>query len=208
MKLVFLGAPGSGKGTQAARIAARYNIPHISTGEIFRENIHEMTPLGKLAKSYIDIGQLVPDEVTIEIVKDRLKREDCERGFILDGFPRDIAQAEALDLFAEPDLVIDLDIETEKLVRRLTGRRSCGKCGATYHVDFLGGRENCLNCGEKLIVREDDNVETVSKRMKVYKDSTEPLIKYYSAKGKLTSVDGDKAIDEVYNGITDILDRL
>ena len=164
MKVILLGAPGAGKGTQAVRLAKRYNIPHISTGDIFRSNIKERTPIGIVAKSYIDKGQLVPDEVTIQIVKERLEKDDCKNGYLLDGFPRTVSQAEALDGFSEIDSVVNIDVPLHKLMRRITGRRVCGKCGESYHIDYLDGSTSCRKCDGELIQRGDDNEETVGKR--------------------------------------------
>ena len=205
MNIILLGAPGAGKGTQATKLVDKYQIPHISTGDIFRYNIKNSTPIGVVAKSYIDKGQLVPDEVTVEIVKQRLSQSDVEVGYLLDGFPRNIFQAEELDKFAEIDKVIDISVNLDKLVKRITGRRVCSKCGESYHVDTLNGVTTCSRCGADLIQRADDNEATVKNRLQVYKDQTEPLIDYYKKAGKLVSVDGDKAIDEVFASIVEIL---
>ena len=205
MNIILLGAPGAGKGTQATKLVDKYQIPHISTGDIFRYNIKNSTPIGVVAKSYIDKGQLVPDEVTVEIVKQRLSQNDVEVGYLLDGFPRNIFQAEELDKFAEIDKVIDISVNLDKLVKRITGRRVCSKCGESYHVDTLNGVTTCSRCGADLIQRADDNEATVKNRLQVYKDQTEPLIDYYKKAGKLVTVDGDKAIDEVFNSIVEIL---
>ena len=206
MNIILLGAPGAGKGTQAAKIHERYGMPHISTGDIFRANIKGQTPIGVVAKSYIDKGQLVPDEVTVEIVKNRLNEEDClTKGYLLDGFPRNTFQAEELDKFAKIDKVIDISVNLDKLVKRITGRRVCSKCGESYHVDTLNGVTTCSRCGADLIQRADDNEATVKNRLQVYKDQTEPLIEYYKKAGKLVTVDGDKSIDEVFNSIVEIL---
>ena len=198
MKVILLGAPGAGKGTQAVRLAKRYNIPHISTGDIFRSNIKERTPIGIVAKSYIDKGQLVPDEVTIQIVKERLEKDDCKNGYLLDGFPRTVSQAEALDGFSEIDSVVNIDVPLHKLMRRITGRRVCGKCGESYHIDYLDGSTSCRKCDGELIQRADDNEETVGKRLEVYEKQTAPLIDHYKSKGKLIDVDGDGDIDSVF----------
>lgn len=206
MKVILLGAPGAGKGTQAVRIAKRYNIPHISTGDIFRSNIKERTPIGIVAKSYIDKGQLVPDEVTIQIVKERLEKDDCKNGYLLDGFPRTVSQAEALDGFSEIDSVVNIDVPLHKLMRRITGRRVCGKCGESYHIDYLDGSTSCRKCDGELIQRADDNEETVGKRLEVYEKQTAPLIDYYKSKGKLIDVDGDGDIDSVFAAIVERLD--
>ena len=205
MNIILLGAPGAGKGTQATKLVDKYQIPHISTGDIFRYNIKNSTPIGVVAKSYIDKGQLVPDEVTVEIVKQRLSQSDVEVGYLLDGFPRNIFHAEELDKFAEIDKVIDISVNLDKLVKRITGRRVCSKCGESYHVDRLNGVTTCSRCGADLIQRADDNEATVKNRLQVYKDQTEPLIDYYKKAGKLVSVDGDKAIDEVFASIVEIL---
>ena len=201
MNLILLGAPGAGKGTQAVRIAEAYGIPHISTGDIFRKNIKEQTELGKLAKSYIDRGELVPDSVTIAIVADRLKAEDCKSGWLLDGFPRTVAQAEALDTFATVDCVINIDIDLQLLKRRLTGRRVCGDCGESYHVDMLDGRMTCAKCKGALYQRDDDTEETVQSRLDVYVNQTSPLISYYEKKNLLKNVDGNDSIENVFAAI-------
>lgn len=205
MKVILLGAPGAGKGTQAVRLAKRYNIPHISTGDIFRSNIKERTPIGIVAKSYIDKGQLVPDEVTIQIVKERLEKDDCKNGYLLDGFPRTVSQAEALDGFSEIDSVVNIDVPLHKLMRRITGRRVCGKCGESYHIDYLDGSTSCRKCDGELIQRADDNEETVGKRLEVYEKQTAPLIDHYKSKGKLIEVDGDGDIDSVFAAIVERL---
>ncbi len=201
MKVILLGAPGAGKGTQAALLAEEYSIPHISTGDIFRKNIKEKTEIGLLAKSYIDQGRLVPDEVTVKIVENRVKEADCANGFLLDGFPRTVNQAEELAKISDIDYVVDIEIPFERLLRRLTGRRVCPVCGASYHIDFLDGRTVC-ECSAELIQRDDDKEETVTERIKVYTAQTEPLIDYYKGKGKLVSVDGDKGVKEVFAEIT------
>ena len=201
MKIVLLGAPGAGKGTQAVRLAERYKVPHISTGDIFRKNIKERTPIGVEAKSYIDKGQLVPDEVTIRIVKDRLKEKDCENGYLLDGFPRNVFQAKALDDFSEVDKVVNIDVPLHKLMRRITGRRVCGKCGESYHIDYLDGKTECGKCGGNLTQRADDNEETVKSRLDVYVGQTAPLTEYYKERGVLVDVDGDGTMDEVFETI-------
>lgn len=205
MKLLLLGAPGAGKGTQAFELSKHYNIVHISTGDIFRDIIGKGTPLGKLAKSYIDKGQLVPDDVTIEIVKERLSQDDCKNGYILDGFPRTVYQAQALEKIDSIDRVVDIDIPLEKLTRRLTGRRVCPKCHESYHIDYLNGSDVCVECGAKLIQRADDNEETVNNRISVYKQQTQPLIDYYDNKKLLLTVDGDKPVNEVFNEIVEAL---
>ena len=199
MNVILLGAPGAGKGTQAVRLAEKYNIPHISTGDIFRSNIKGQTPIGIVAKSYIDKGQLVPDEVTIQIVKERLEKEDCQNGYLLDGFPRTVFQAEALDTFSKVEAVVNVDVPLGKLLKRITGRRVCAKCGESYHVDYLNGKTDCAKCGAELIQRADDNEVTVASRLEVYEKQTAPLIEYYAQKGVLLTVDGDGDIEKVFN---------
>ena len=206
MNLILLGAPGAGKGTQAVRIAEKYGIPHISTGDIFRKNIKEQTPIGVTAKSYIDKGQLVPDEVTVEIVRLRLLEDDAKNGYLLDGFPRTLAQAEALDKIANIDTVINIDVDLDALSDRLTGRRVCSKCGESYHVSTKKD-EDCDKCGGKLMHRDDDKPETVANRLKEYTASTAPLIDYYSKQGKLVSVNGMNKIEEVFDEITEALKK-
>ncbi len=205
MNIIFLGPPGAGKGTQAQKICAALNIPQISTGDILRRAMKEGTETGKKAKSFIDAGQLVPDEVIIDIVKERLQMEDCQQGYILDGFPRTVPQAEALDTFATIDSVIELDVADQVLVDRLSGRRVCVKCGATYHLNMLGGSTHCANCGEELIQRNDDKAETVLARLKVYHDQTAPLIGYYEQKGLLKKIDGDQGMENTTRAILDVL---
>ena len=197
MNIILLGAPGAGKGTQAAYLVQKYGFPHISTGDIFRSNIKQRTEIGILAKSFIDKGQLVPDEVTCKIVELRLAEDDCKNGFLLDGFPRTVNQAEALSKIADIDYVIDIEIPFARLLHRLTGRRVCSKCNASYHVDFLNGNNVC-ECGAELIHRDDDTEETVSKRINVYTNQTQPLIDYYKQRGKLISVNGDQSVEEVF----------
>lgn len=209
MKIILLGAPGAGKGTQASKITAAYNVPHISTGDIFRANIQSETPIGIIAKSYIDKGQLVPDDITCKIVENRLQQEDCQKnGFMLDGFPRTIPQAEQLDEMDGIDAVLNIDIDTSLLMERLCGRRVCAACGESYHVSRLNGKQNCEKCGGKLYQRKDDNPETVSSRLKVYTAQTAPLIDYYTAKGKLINVQGNATPDEVFAEICTKLDAL
>lgn len=205
MKIVLLGAPGSGKGTQASLISERYGLPHISTGDIFRENIKKGTPIGLKIKSIIDGGDLAPDELTIEIVKERLSQPDCKDGYLLDGFPRNVVQAEALESFNAPTAVINIDIPLTKLERRLTGRRSCEKCKSSFHVDFIGETDVCPECGGKLFVRKDDNLDSVKERFAVYAAQTEPLVAYYTEKNRLLAVDGDKPINTVFEEITKVL---
>lgn len=205
MKIVLLGAPGSGKGTQAALIAEKYNIPHISTGDIFRENIKAGTPIGLKIKSIIDAGDLAPDELTVKIVKERLEKEDCKNGFLLDGFPRNIYQAEELEKIAAPTTVLNINIPTEKLISRLTGRRSCANCKNSFHIDYIGDTKVCPKCGGTLYVRADDNLESVKERFDVYKKQTEPLVEFYKNKQTLVDIDGNKEIQEVFCEIKKVL---
>ena len=208
MKIVMLGAPGAGKGTQAKMIAAKYQIPHISTGDIFRANIKNGTELGKKAKSYMDQGLLVPDELTVDLVIDRLAQDDCKNGYILDGFPRTIPQAEALDaalakLGEKMDYAIDVDVPDENIVSRMSGRRACTGCGATYHIVYNPSKKG--ECGEKLILRDDDKPETVQKRLNVYHEQTQPLIDYYTKQSILRTVDGTQDMNDVFAEIVKIL---
>ena len=212
MKIVMLGAPGAGKGTQAKMIAAKYEIPHISTGDIFRSNIKNGTELGKKAKEYMDQGLLVPDELTCDLVVDRINQEDCANGYILDGFPRTIPQAEALDAALKKmgtsiDYAIDVDVPDSNIVNRMSGRRACVGCGATYHLVFNAPKKEgiCDVCGEKLILRDDDQPETVQKRLTVYHDQTQPLIDYYKNAGVLKTVDGTADMEDVFAAIVNIL---
>lgn len=212
MKIIMLGAPGAGKGTQAKRIAEKYSVPHISTGDIFRANIKEGTELGKKAKEYMDQGLLVPDELVVDLVVDRVGQTDCKNGYVLDGFPRTIPQAESLDaalakLGEKMDYAIDVDVPDENIVSRMGGRRACVGCGATYHVVFNPTKTEgiCDVCGEKLILRDDDQPETVQKRLDVYHEQTQPLIEYYTKAGILKTVDGTVAMDEVFQAIVQIL---
>lgn len=208
MKLILLGAPGAGKGTHAAKIKEDYQLPHISTGDIFRANIKGGTPLGLLAKSYIDKGALVPDSVVIDIVKDRLAQPDCRNGYILDGFPRTLQQAEALSRFEQVDAVINIILDDETIVNRVAGRRMCA-CGATYNISMLNGKTTCEKCGGTLYQRDDDKPETVRNRLAVYTAETAPLIGYYRDKGVLRDVDSNGlGIDEVYQRIKAVLDTL
>ena len=212
MKIVLLGPPGAGKGTQAKSISNKYSIPHISTGDIFRKNISENTPLGIEAKSYIDKGLLVPDEVTINMVNDRLSMDDCKNGYLLDGFPRTVEQAEALDKFLSErgeklDTALLIEVPSNFIVERMTGRRVCPSCGASYHVKFnppvVEGK--CDVCGSDLIQRKDDTMEIVQDRFNVYEAQTQPLIDFYRNKNQLSAVDGTKAINEVFESICEIL---
>ena len=205
MKIILLGAPGSGKGTQAVLISRELGLPHISTGDIFRDNITRGTEIGLKIKAIIDGGDLCPDDLTIEIVRNRLREEDCKNGYLLDGFPRNIAQATALDNADAPDKVIELVIPLEKLEHRLTGRRGCAKCGASFHIDFIGDRKDCPVCGGELGVREDDNAESVKERLAVYKTQTEPLIEYYAKQGKLLPINADLPIKEVFESIMKVV---
>ena len=205
MNLIFLGPPGAGKGTQAVRVCEQLGIPQISTGDILRRAIKNETPTGLAAKSYIDKGQLVPDSVVIDIVRERLGHDDCKNGYLLDGFPRTVLQAEALETFAQIDAVIDIDVSDEKLVERLSGRRVCLSCGGTYHVSLLGGSTTCAKCGEQLIQRDDDKAETVLSRLSVYHAQTAPLIDFYTQRGLLKAVDGAQPMDECYAAILEAL---
>lgn len=207
MNLILLGAPGAGKGTQAFKLAERYNLPHVSTGDIFRQNIHDNTPLGQIAKSYIDKGMLVPDDLTIEIVKDRISKDDCKNGYMLDGFPRTVEQARALEKICDNHYVLDIEIPFERLLHRLTGRRVCDKCGESYHVDFIGENRVC-RCGGNLIHRDDDTEKTVGDRIRVYQTKTEPLIAFYKNKDKLIVVNGDQDVDAVFEEIVEKLSKL
>ena len=212
MKIIMLGAPGAGKGTQAKMIAEKYGVPHISTGDIFRANIKNGTELGKKAKTYMDAGQLVPDELVVDLVIDRFKEADCANGYVLDGFPRTIPQAEALEnalknIGENVDFAIDVDVPDENIVNRMGGRRACVGCGATYHVKFNppAKEDICDKCGEKLILRDDDKPETVLNRLDVYHKQTQPLIDFYSERNILKTVDGTQSMDAVFNAIVEIL---
>lgn len=213
MKIILLGPPGAGKGTQAKSISNRYKIPHISTGDIFRKNISENTPLGIEAKKYMDNGQLVPDEVTINMVKDRLQDDDCKNGYLLDGFPRTVSQAEALQNFIEErneslDCALLIDVPRDFILERMTGRRVCPSCGASYHVKFNPAVDGkCELCGSEVVQRKDDTEETVKERLDVYENQTQPLIDYYNNKNLLLKVDGTKAINEVFESICNMLDK-
>ncbi|MBD7912730.1 MULTISPECIES: adenylate kinase [Clostridium] len=211
MKIILLGPPGAGKGTQAKSISNRYSIPHISTGDIFRKNISENTPLGIEAKKYIDNGQLVPDEVTINMVKDRLQQDDCKNGYLLDGFPRTVSQAESLQGFLKDrdeslDTALLIEVPRDFILERMTGRRVCPSCGASYHVKFNPAVEGkCELCGSEVVQRKDDTEETVQERLDVYERQTQPLIDFYKEKNLLSVVEGTKAINEVFESICDIL---
>lgn len=212
MKIVMLGAPGAGKGTQAKKIAAKYAIPHISTGDIFRANMKEETELGRKAKEYISQGLLVPDEVTIAMLLDRIQHADCKEGYVLDGFPRTIPQAESLkEALAKNgeavDFALNVDVADALIVKRMSGRRSCVKCGAIYHVESAPSKTEgiCDVCGSELVLRDDDKPETVEKRLQVYHEQTQPLIDYYKEKGVLHSIDGTQSMETVFECITGIL---
>ena len=205
MKLILLGAPGAGKGTQAEILSKLLNIPTISTGNILRAAMKNGTPVGLEAKAYVEAGKLVPDEVIIDIVKERLAMADCAGGYILDGFPRTVPQAEALDTFAAIDSVIELDVADQVLVDRLSGRRVCLKCGATYHLSMLNGETKCAKCGDPLVQRNDDKAETVLNRLEVYHAQTAPLIGYYEQKGLLKKVDGAQGLENTFAAIMNAL---
>ena len=212
MKIIMLGAPGAGKGTQAKKIAAKYDIPHISTGDIFRANIKNGTELGNKAKTYMDQGLLVPDELVVDLVVDRVQQDDCKNGYVLDGFPRTIPQAEALDkalaaLGDKVDYAIDVNVPDENIVNRMGGRRACVGCGATYHLVYAPTKTEgiCDVCGKELILRDDDKPETVQKRLNVYHEQTQPLIDYYTTAGILKTVDGTVDINDVIAAIVEIL---
>ena len=201
MKLIFLGPPGAGKGTQAAGVSAHLGVPHVSTGDMFRSAIRNQTPTGLEAKRYIDAGELVPDSVTIAMVKERLSMDDCKKGYLLDGFPRTVEQAIALDDISAPDAVVDIDVPDERLLSRLTGRRICGKCQGTFHISKLTDDRICPVCGGELYQRNDDKPDTISTRLNAYHESTEPLIGYYKGLGKLRRVNGDSQLEEVFKAI-------
>ena len=212
MKIIMLGAPGAGKGTQAKKIAAKYDIPHISTGDIFRANIKNGTELGNKAKTYMDQGLLVPDELVVDLVVDRVQQDDCKNGYVLDGFPRTIPQAEALDkalaaLGDKVDYAIDVNVPDENIVNRMGGRRACVGCGATYHLVYAPTKTEgiCDVCGKELILRDDDKPGTVQKRLNVYHEQTQPLIDYYTNAGILKTVDGTVDINDVFAAIVEIL---
>lgn len=203
--IILLGAPGAGKGTQAAMIAEEFKVPHISTGDILRRNMKEGTPLGLKAKAFVKSGGLVPDEVVIGLVEDRLSQEDCKNGYILDGFPRTIAQAEALDKVARIDLAINIDVPFETIIDRLGGRRVC-VCGETYHVSMLNGETTCKRCGKELFIRDDDKPETVKNRLKVYSDQTQPLIDYYRSQNKVVDIKANGTKEEIFADIKKVLE--
>ena len=212
MRIVMLGAPGAGKGTQAIKIAEKYSIPHISTGDILRANIKEETALGKKAKGYIDQGLLVPDELVVDLVVDRVNQADCTRGYVLDGFPRTIPQAEALDkalaaMGQKVDYAINVNVPDENIINRMSGRRACPACGATYHIVYAPTKveDVCDHCHGALILRDDDKPETVQKRLSVYHKQTQPLIAYYKGEGVLVNVDGTIDIEDVFATIVKVL---
>ena len=212
MKIIMLGAPGAGKGTQAKMIAEKYGIPHISTGDIFRYNIKNGTELGKEAKKYMDQGLLVPDELTVKILLDRVAKDDCKNGYVLDGFPRTIPQAEVLEealtkLGDRIDYAINVEVPDENIVKRMGGRRACVNCGATYHIEHVPPKKEgiCDNCGSELILRDDDKPETVKHRLSVYHKQPQPLIDFYNGKGVLRTVDGTVDMKDVFNAIVAIL---
>lgn len=212
MKIIMLGAPGAGKGTQAKKIAEKYQIPHISTGDIFRANIKSETELGMKAKEFIDQGLLVPDEITIGMLLNRIQEKDCGKGYVLDGFPRTIPQAESLSealktLGTAIDYAIDIDVPDENIVSRMSGRRACLTCGATYHISFAPPKKEgvCDVCGAELVLRNDDKPETVQKRLSVYHEQTKPLVEYYKKAGVLRTIDGTQDMEAVFQSITDIL---
>ncbi len=207
MHIILLGAPGAGKGTQATKISDNYGLVHISTGDIFRENIKNQTPVGVLAKSFIDKGQLVPDDVTCKIVEERIQRPDCKDGFMLDGFPRTIAQAEMLDKITNVDLVINIDVDFDDVMQRLCGRRVCKDCGESYHLSTLNGLTTCSRCGGELYQRKDDNPETVKSRLEVYTKQTAPLIAYYKEKGVLFTVISQETPDKTFALVSTKLDQ-
>ncbi|MCR5441640.1 MAG: adenylate kinase [Lachnospiraceae bacterium] len=213
MKIIMLGAPGAGKGTQAKMIAEKYSIPHVSTGDIFRANIKNGTELGKQAKEYMDAGKLVPDELTVKILLDRVAQDDCKNGYVLDGFPRTIPQAEVLEdalnkLGDKIDYAVNVDVPDENIVRRMSGRRACLKCGATYHIEHIPPKQEgiCDTCGSELVLRDDDKPETVLNRLKVYHDQTQPLIDFYTERNVLKTVDGTRDMKDVFADIISILE--
>ena len=212
MKIIMLGAPGAGKGTQAKKISAKYGVPHISIGDIFRANIKNGTELGMKAKSYMDAGGLVPDEITIGMLLDRIHEADCQNGYVLDGFPRTIPQAESLtkalkEMGESIDYAVNVDVPDENIINRMSGRRACLGCGATYHIVYNAPAKEgvCDVCGQSLVLRDDDKPETVKKRLQVYHEQTQPLIDYYKKEGVLAEVDGTKDMEEVFQAIVDIL---
>lgn len=215
MRLVFLGAPGAGKGTQAKKLVEKYGIPQISTGDLLRAAVANETPLGKEAKAYMDKGELVPDPVVLGMVKDRISQDDCKKGFILDGFPRNVIQAEALDKMLSEmniplDLALNLDVPFDDLMKRLTGRRTCKSCGQMYNIYYSPPKVDgkCDKCGGELFQRDDDKEETIRKRLEVYRAQTEPLIDYYSKKGAFRSISGTGSIEEIFNSTCAVLEKI
>ena len=206
MKLIFLGPPGAGKGTQATGVSSHLRVPHISTGDMFRSAIKNQTPTGLEAKRYMDAGQLVPDSVVIAMVKERLAMPDCENGYLLDGFPRTVEQAEALEQFAAPDAVVDIEVPDEMLVDRLTGRRVCATCSGTFHISKLAEEKLCPVCGGELYQRDDDKPATISNRLNVYHEQTAPLIGYYAGLGRLKRIDGNARPEDVFQNILSSLE--
>ena len=213
LNILLLGAPGAGKGTQAQLIKEKYNIPHISTGDMFREAIRNKTPIGVLADSYISKGNLVPDDVTIALVKERLSKDDCANGYLLDGFPRTLVQAEALtqltkDINRPIDLVIDIEVDENKLIDRISGRRMCKGCGASYHIKNLPPKVEgvCDVCGGELYIRKDDNVDALKVRLEAYHSQTQPLINYYAQYGVIGEVNGDTSLENVFKAIVDLIE--
>jgi len=206
MKLMFVGPPGAGKGTQATRVSQKYDIPHISSGDMLRAEMRKGSELGIAAKKYIDEGHLVPDDVIVAMVGERIKETDAKKGFLLDGFPRTAAQAEALDKITKLDMVINVFVPDNKLVHRMTGRRVCDSCDATYHVSMLSDLKTCPKCGGNLYLRDDDREEIVIERLKVYKESTQPLIQYYTDQGILRDVVGSGGIDTITQTILSVLE--
>lgn len=214
MRLVLLGGPGAGKGTQAKMLKEKYDLPHISTGDIFRANINNNTDLGKEAKKYMDKGLLVPDELVGDLVIDRIAEDDCKNGYIFDGFPRTIPQAKNLDKSLESsgekiDFVINIEVEDENIIRRMSGRRACLKCGATYHIEHIPPKKEgiCDKCGSNIVLRDDDAPETVRNRLVIYHEQTQPLIDYYNSKGNLISVDGSRPMKDIHEEIIDYIER-
>ncbi len=201
MKIIIIGAPGSGKGTQASSIVKKYGLAHVSTGEIFRENIANRTPIGLKVQEIMDGGNLCPDSLTIELVKERLSRPDCRDGYLLDGFPRNVEQAKALDEFMAPDFVIELDIDFKKIEQRITGRRCCKDCNEIFHVNNLENASVCPKCNGELFVRKDDTAETVKTRLDVYVRQTLPVIDYYEKKGKIVVINADQTAEKVFEDI-------
>jgi len=210
MKLIIFGPPSAGKGTQAQRLSKKYGIPQVATGDLLREAVAKKTPLGVKIKSYLDTGKLGPDDLIVQLIRDRVSQPDCKGGYLLDGFPRTMGQAIELDKMTQVDLVLNIVVDMEALVERAVGRRICPKCAAVYHVKFNKSKKEgvCDKCGSSLIQRDDDKEETVRKRLKVYQEQTSPLIDHFKAKGNLVDVDGSKGIEDVYSQMTAAIDRL